>query len=63
MKTTCTFLGIIFSFLSYSQTNWDALIKNNLKDIIWQHKEFVSIPNLPEDKDLMLKHMNWVIDH
>ena len=51
------------SFLSHAQHHWDAMIEKNLKDIIWQHKEFVSIPNLPDNEDLMLKNMNWVSNH
>jgi acetylornithine deacetylase/succinyl-diaminopimelate desuccinylase-like protein len=47
----------------HSQTNWDAMIQDHLKDIVKQHKEFVSIPNLPENEELMLKNMNWVVDH
>lgn len=51
------------SFCTFSQTNWDALIQDNLKDIVKQHKAFVSIPNLPENKKLMLKNINWVADN
>ncbi|MDP5082132.1 MAG: M20/M25/M40 family metallo-hydrolase [Winogradskyella sp.] len=51
------------SFFMHSQNNWDALIEEHLKDIVKQHKEFVSIPNLPEDKTLMLKNMNWAAEH
>lgn len=32
----------------------------DLKKVLLDHKEFVSIPNLPEDKDLMLSNINWV---
>lgn len=60
--------ALLFSFLTmslytYSQTNWDTIIQGNLKNIVKQHKAFVSIPNLPEDKDLMLKNINWVANN
>ena len=54
---------LLISFLMKSQTNWDGMIEDNLKDIVKQHKAFVSIPNLPEDKELMLKNINWVADN
>lgn len=63
MKLKLTIFLLFTNLLMHSQHNWDAMIQDNLKDIIWQHKEFVSIPNLPEDEALMLKNMNWVIDH
>lgn len=53
----------IFNVCLYAQTNWDKIIEKNLKEVVKQHKSFVSIPNLPEDKDLMLKNINWVADH
>ncbi|WP_431156469.1 M20/M25/M40 family metallo-hydrolase [Winogradskyella poriferorum] len=53
----------IFNVCLYAQTNWDKIIEENLKEVVVQHKSFVSIPNLPEDMDLMLKNINWVADH
>lgn len=48
---------------SFSQQKLDNAIDSNLKHILKEHKTFVSIPNLPEDKALMLKNINWVADH
>jgi len=57
-------LPVLFmSFFVHSQYNWDAMIQDNLKDIVKQHKDFVSIPNLPEDKNSMLKNIHWVADN
>lgn len=61
-KSRYTLFLLMLCVLSQGQDNWDAIIQNNLKDIIWQHKEFVSIPNLPENQELMLQNMNWVSD-
>ena len=65
MKLKFAFLFSLFAFnlCIYSQTNWDTLIEKHLKEIIKQHKTFVSIPNLPEDKELMLKNISWVADN
>jgi len=60
MKSKFTILFLFVSIIMHSQNNWDAMIQDNLKDIVSQHKEFVSIPNLPENEELMLKNMNWV---
>ena len=61
-KSRYTLFLLMLCVLSQGQDNWYAIIQNNLKDIIWQHKEFVSIPNLPENQELMLQNMNWVSD-
>ena len=56
-------LVFIINFSVNSQTNWDELIDEHLKEIIKEHKDFVSIPNLPENKNRMLKNINWVADN
>ena len=58
-KACLTFL-ILVPFINYSQANYDATIDKTFKNILLLHKEFVSIPNLPEDKELMLENINWV---
>jgi len=63
LKFTLLFPLILMSLLIQSQTNWDTIIQNNLKDIVKQHKAFVSIPNLPENEELMLKNINWVANN
>ena len=44
-------LVFIINFSVNSQTNCDELIDEHLKEIIKEHKDFVSIPNLPENKN------------
>lgn len=53
-------LLLLIPCLSIAQTDYDALIDQNLRATLTQHKEFVSIPNLPANPALMLKNMNWV---
>ena len=47
-------------FSAQAQSNYDFQIDENLKKILLKHKEFVSIPNLPENKVNMLKNITWV---
>ena len=57
------YLFIIFFLSSIcinAQNNWDSLIDKNLKTVLQKHKALVSIPNLPENKDNMLKNIDWV---
>jgi acetylornithine deacetylase/succinyl-diaminopimelate desuccinylase-like protein len=57
-------LTIIALFLSSlcvtAQNNWDTQIDNNLRGVLQKHKALVSIPNLPENKENMLKNVDWV---
>ncbi|MEO6346976.1 MAG: M20/M25/M40 family metallo-hydrolase, partial [Aquaticitalea sp.] len=48
------------TFCVNAQSNWDTQIDNNLKTVLLKHKAFVSIPNLPENKDNMSKNVDWV---
>jgi acetylornithine deacetylase/succinyl-diaminopimelate desuccinylase-like protein len=59
-KRTCVSFLFLIPFLMYGQTNDDTAIQENFKNVLLLHKEFVSIPNLPENTDLMLENMNWV---
>jgi acetylornithine deacetylase/succinyl-diaminopimelate desuccinylase-like protein len=56
------FFTILFSvsFCTQAQFNWDSQIDKNFKNILLKHKEFVSIPNLPEHKENMFKNIAWV---
>ena len=63
LKLSILLIGLFSNFLMHSQTNWDGIIQKHLTGIVKQHKEFVSIPNLPEDKALMLKNISWVTEH
>ena len=47
-------------FSAQAQSNYDFEIDRNLKKILLKHKEFVSIPNLPENKVHMFKNITWV---
>tara|TARA_R110002126_G_scaffold277560_4_gene423598 strand:+ start:1563 stop:3089 length:1527 start_codon:yes stop_codon:yes gene_type:complete len=44
----------------FAQQNWDTQIDAKLLSVIQHHKEFVSIPNLPENVQDMYKNIAWV---
>lgn len=46
--------------IGQSQTNYDTVIDQHIKSTLIEHKEFVSIPNLPANPGLMLKNIAWV---
>lgn len=51
----------LFTFTnSAGQAGSKTVSKIDLKKALLNHREFVSIPNLPENKDLMLANINWV---
>ncbi len=49
-------------FICIAQSDQDILIDQTLNLTLKQHKEFISIPNLPADPALMLKNIHWVQD-
>ncbi len=53
-------LLLLLPFLSWGQVDIDQLIDANFKEILLEHKAFVSLPNLPSNPDLMLKNIDWV---
>lgn len=62
MKNIPTFLLLLFPLLLSAQFNPNELTESHFKKTLALHKELVSIPNLPENPDLMLKNINWVAD-
>tara|TARA_R110001632_G_scaffold144870_6_gene261608 strand:+ start:328 stop:1830 length:1503 start_codon:yes stop_codon:yes gene_type:complete len=60
MKTAYTFLFILISGGLCGQSNSGQLTDQHFKEILLMHKELVSIPNLPENKEKMLENINWV---
>ncbi|MEQ8239204.1 MAG: M20/M25/M40 family metallo-hydrolase [Cyclobacteriaceae bacterium] len=60
MKITCVYFFIFLPFISLAQKNEDKLIDQNFKSTLLLHQELVRLPNLPENKELMLKNINWV---
>lgn len=48
--------------IAYGQTDYDAIIDANFRQTLLQHKELVSIPNLPADPELMLKNIHWLAE-
>jgi acetylornithine deacetylase/succinyl-diaminopimelate desuccinylase-like protein len=60
MKIIYAFFLLFIPFLMHGQTKNEATINDGFKEILLLHKEFVSIPNLPENKELMLKNIQWV---
>jgi acetylornithine deacetylase/succinyl-diaminopimelate desuccinylase-like protein len=53
-------LIVLAPLMANSQTEDDQRINANFKTTLLLHKEFVSIPNLPQNKELMLDNINWV---
>ena len=43
-----------------AQNSWDALIDQNFRQVLEKHKALVSIPNLPENLENMMKNVKWV---
>ncbi|MEP0264644.1 M20/M25/M40 family metallo-hydrolase [Dokdonia sp.] len=60
MKTPYIAFLFLIPLWMYGQRTNDTVINDDLKNVLLLHKEFVSIPNLPEDADLMLKNIHWV---
>ena len=50
----------LFSIFLNAQNNWDAQIDQNFRQVLEKHKALVSIPNLPENIDNMMKNVEWV---
>tara|TARA_R100000935_G_scaffold51821_1_gene78667 strand:+ start:946 stop:2406 length:1461 start_codon:yes stop_codon:yes gene_type:complete len=44
----------------FAQGNLDPIKDQDFKNILLLHKELVSIPNLPENTELMLENINWI---
>jgi acetylornithine deacetylase/succinyl-diaminopimelate desuccinylase-like protein len=56
-----TFLLVVISCTSlFAQHNREEQIDRKLAAIISEHKEFLSIPNLPENRELMIQNIDWV---
>jgi len=51
------FLGVVSM---HAQQNWDTQINSKLPSVLMNHKEFVSIPNLPSDVQKMYENIEWV---
>tara|TARA_R110002073_G_scaffold4213_1_gene27978 strand:- start:118745 stop:120250 length:1506 start_codon:yes stop_codon:yes gene_type:complete len=60
IKQLTLFAFFLVSFCLQAQKNWDAQIDTNLRGVLQKHKELVSIPNLPVNKENMLKNVAWV---
>ena len=60
MKHFIFTLLFLSSLCLNAQSQWDKQIDDNLKTVLLKHKAFVSIPDLPENKDNMMKNADWV---
>lgn len=49
-------------FLAFAQSNEEVISKEEFRKTLLLHKELVSIPNLPENVEVMLKNIHWVAD-
>ena len=59
-KTILNTFFLLSTVIYGQKTVEDIEINKNIKNILIMHKELVSIPNLPKDKEMMLKNINWV---
>ena len=60
-KTIQSAFFVFLTTVIYGQKTEEYLqIDKNIKNTLMMHKELVSIPNLPKNKGLMLKNINWV---
>lgn len=60
MRITWTYTLIFFPFVLFSQLNEEGFTNQDFKQTLVMHKELLSIPNLPDNKDLMLDNIHWV---
>jgi len=60
LKIISIYLLVLSPFIGSAQSSNDTYINDNLKNTLSLHKELVSIPNLPQNKELMTKNINWV---
>lgn len=54
------YLVLLCPFILFAQNDTETLINKHLLETLNAHRAFVSIPNLPEDRALMLKNISWV---
>lgn len=60
LKIISICLIVLSPIIGSAQSSNDTYINDNLKNTLLLHKELVSIPNLPQNKELMTKNINWV---
>ncbi|WP_103867561.1 M20/M25/M40 family metallo-hydrolase [Aquimarina sp. I32.4] len=53
-------LTVLITCTVFGQSKDELYINDNFKNTLLLHKEFVSIPNLPRNEELMLENINWV---
>ncbi|MFN1834063.1 M20/M25/M40 family metallo-hydrolase [Balneola sp. MJW-20] len=44
---------------SFAQSSYDDIIRDRLPEVIEQHREFVSIPNVASDTENMMRNIEW----
>jgi acetylornithine deacetylase/succinyl-diaminopimelate desuccinylase-like protein len=59
MKKSLLIFTFLFCTISFAQ-DWNVLVHNKLPEVLSSHREFVSIPNLPEDVEKMYQNIAWV---
>lgn len=60
MKIPHLIFLLCIPFFIHGQTNDDTIINDGFKNTLLLHKEFVSMPNLPENKEVMLQNIMWI---
>ncbi|WP_166422975.1 M20/M25/M40 family metallo-hydrolase [Paraglaciecola sp. 20A4] len=59
LKNATIVICFFFSGLVFGATTDKQLVDENFKATILLHKEFVSIPNLPANPEMMMKNIYW----
>lgn len=62
MKYLCLLLLSLLPWYSLAQASSPEISDASLRAILHLHKELVSIPNLPENKKVMVKNIHWVAE-
>lgn len=60
LKTKCMVFFLCFPFVIFAQFHTNTISEKHFKNTLALHKELVSIPNLPQNKTLMLQNIEWV---
>ena len=60
MRIIVLYLFAIIPFVTSSQSHEEVISKEDFRQTLLLHKELVSIPNLPDNPEVMLKNIHWV---
>jgi acetylornithine deacetylase/succinyl-diaminopimelate desuccinylase-like protein len=60
LRITFICITVLLPIVAFAQSKVDKVIDEGMRNTLALHKELVSIPNLPDNKEMMLKNINWV---